>query len=147
MHRNLENWVPVVSILDRLNTHYTRRMAHIHLGDKLLSMQSPGQLASIILTTCEEIDSEIDASLDGWSLGERLPRCGDLAAAWRGQRIRAAHSFLLFLDVEKQPGALFVRKAGTTVEEAVKWLLTDWWYDRGVVWHATWLKATATFHE
>jgi hypothetical protein len=140
---NPDGWTWVVSSLDGLIAQEVRRRTRVDIWDDLRSMLPVHELIQEVREASRACDHGIDQSVADWSLGHRLCACTRIVNTWRFERMRCAQSFLGDLtaayDIPERP---FCWKEGVSTESAIKWLLTDWWYDRGVAYYATWHKGT-----
>jgi hypothetical protein len=139
----LPDWSTLFPVLDRLGAQPAPMITHLDDGQPLAALPIE-KIVAHVHRVCREYNHEIDESVANWSLGELLPECSWKALAWRRQRIGAAHSFLMFLNpFTRRPKASLFQRRNVSDEEAIQWLLTDWWYACGVTWYAHWLKVHA----
>jgi uncharacterized protein (DUF2235 family) len=136
------DWSSVKSALGQVNVQESRRRTSIEIWDNVKSMPSTQELVREIRTASKDYDQEIDRSVAGWSLGDRLPKCTRMVNTWRFERIRCADLLMIYMAPRELSHSPYSWREGVSVESAIKWLLTDWWYERGVVFYATWQNAT-----
>ena len=136
------DWSSVELALGHLTMQEGRRRTSIDIWDNVKSMPSIQELVREIRTASKDYDQEIDRSVADWSLGDRLPKCPRMVNTWRFERIRCADLFITYLAPREFSRSPFCWKEGVSIESAIKWLLTAWWYERGVVFYATWQNAT-----
>lgn len=82
---------------------------------------------------------EIETSIDDWNIGDDLPVLRPHAREWRRARIFAALAFLDMMQIVPQiepMDDLVFPEPLVSEEAAIKWLLTDWWREHGLLWHA-----------
>lgn len=129
----------IVAELKRLAFQGEIEVRHAHNIDLPVS----GLRALAIRDDLRAIEAEycdaIETSIDEWKIGGDLPELPPHSREWRRARIFAALYFLEMMQVLPQVTPmddLVFPEPLISEEEAIKWLLTDWWREHGLLWHA-----------
>ena len=112
-----------------------RRIVHRHV--RSVPAREMGLEAVLAETRlrCEEYDPEISASVRAWEWGKPLATISAEAQMWRYVRLNSA-ALWLGMTVEVPGLARVWGEPQATDEEVVRWLLTEWWQQGGILLRA-----------
>jgi hypothetical protein len=133
-------WVSILQALARLcNDEEHARV----LSVRVIPNPSAGShkkrqviLAEEISKLSAEYDQEIAGSIERWKLGEKLEDISAHARAWRYVRLNTVLTYVSYMEVPFD-SCFVISHPNVSDEAAIKWLLTEWWDMRGIMFKAS----------
>ena len=97
--------------------------------------------SSLVRLASRPTNEPIDRAIQAWRRGQLFPTLEGEAIGWYKARFTVAKGFLLSLAErgEALPWASGTVAESDELEIRVKWLLREWWYEKGIVLHAEYL--------
>ena len=128
-------WMVIFAELDRLHSEREAAIGQIHNFQKPLAQVPLAQVVKEFRQVSAEYDREIDESVREWNWGHKLPPIGPVADNWRFQRVFAARAFVTHLTayMSVETSSKVFSKPEITNEACIKWLLTHWWREHGIM--------------